>query len=386
MRVYPSYRQAVLHQRGLSSPRCDPTYCPHPPLLYDGGRVQHDPTLNIILWGSNWNTTGAATKAELLTLYANLSGSAFQKVLTQYYDTSGWVQSRVSIGGVYTDTSVAAPSNVTDSAIRSETSQAIATNGWQRTNDSQFIVLTAPGSTYGSGIDNGSFCGYHSYDAVGSSYTFVPYEGDAPFASLCLGYDPGRSAANVTSMAAAHEYAESATDPFVNAWLTSDGYEIGDICSTGDVLLPSGAHAQPLWDNHQATCVTSDSGFTPTVVTTVGSTGHIVTHIGSPSGTAVDLGSLGGGFTTVSAAADTANGPLIAGLAADGHVYAKEGDLSGAWVDEGGGNQAVSVASDPTNGPLIAVMSNGHANIKEGSLYSSWVDEGGGNAAVAVAG
>jgi hypothetical protein len=384
--------------------------------------VQHAPVLRVIFWGSNWNSTGAAaTRTELLNLYSNLAGSEFQNVMTQYYDTRGWVQTRVSLS-TYTDTSVAAPSNVTDAALQTEVASAISANGWTRTSDSQFIVLPAPGTAYDSSLSSMNACGYHSYDASHSSYTWVPFEGDQPWASRCLGYDPNRNPAHVASMVASHEYAESATDPYLNGWTTQDGYEIADICSTGDVALPSGAYGQPLWDNHQGTCVTSATATTPAVVGAVGSDGHTRVKIGDLYGTWIDMGV---GYTSVQVAGDPANGPLVAALGSNSHVYAKQGDIGagfvdetsgsqafsvatdashgpliavlngdhvyvkqglfGAWVDEGPSNQAVSVATDTSHGSLIAVLSNGHVNVKTGSPYASWVDEGAGNQAVSVA-
>jgi hypothetical protein len=147
---------------------------------------------------------------------------------------------------------------VNDAGLRAEVAHAISVNGWARNTNAQFVVLTAPGSTYASGFGAG-FCAYHGVDSAGSSYTFDPYVGDAPFNANCAGYDPHNNVDNVTSMLASHEYAESATDPAVNAWLTSDGYEVGDICASGDDLLPDGAHAQGLWDNFQNACSLADT-------------------------------------------------------------------------------------------------------------------------------
>jgi hypothetical protein len=165
----------------------------------------------------------------------------------------------VAVPGYYTDTSVGAPAGVNDSTLQAEVARAVQVNGWSRTFDAQFVVIPAPGSNYQSGFDTG-FCGYHGVDGAGSSYTFDAYIGDAPFAQGCAGYDANRNVNNVTSMIAAHEYAESVTDPHVDTWLTSDGYEIGDICASGDDLLPSGAYAQGLWDNRQNACSLSDAG------------------------------------------------------------------------------------------------------------------------------
>ncbi len=70
-----------------------------------------------------------------------------------------------------------------------------------------------------------------------------------------------------------------------------------------------------------------------------------------------------------------------------GEVYAKEGGLSAAWVDEFSGATQVAVASDGTNGPLIAVLTgSGQVYAKEGGLSAAWVDEYGGVSQIANAG
>jgi len=71
--------------------RCEPFYCPQPPLLYHEGKgVQHTPKLNVIFWGKNWEKApGSEVKAQLLSMYEGLSASAWQGVLTQYFDSTG---------------------------------------------------------------------------------------------------------------------------------------------------------------------------------------------------------------------------------------------------------------------------------------------------------
>ena len=77
---------------------------------------------------------------------------------------------------------------------------------------------------------------------------------------------------------------------------------------------------------------------------------------------------------------------VIGTLTNSGEVYAKEGGLSAAWVDEFGGATQIAVASDGTNGPLIAVLTgSGEVYAKEGGLSAAWVDEFGGATQIAVA-
>ncbi len=305
--------------------RCVENNCLKPPLLYHEGKgVQHSPKVYAILWGKNWETApGSELRTQLLKMYEGLSGSTWQGILTQYFDSTGRISSTMTIAS-YTDTGVTAPTSVNDHALREEVAGAVTAKSWTREFSSQFIVIPAPGATYteavsftanttagsptltsvssfssvvvgegvsGLGIPKNAtvasintgaktatlsvnatatasgvtlktegfdhkFCGYHGVNGSGSSYTFAAYAGEEPFKKGCILFDKKENADNVTSMIASHEYAESATDPQVepsaNAeWYTSELYEIGDICASGDSELPNGSWVQGIWDDHQ---------------------------------------------------------------------------------------------------------------------------------------
>jgi hypothetical protein len=249
--------------------QCKGSGCPEPPLLYHAGKgVQHSPKVYVVFWGSRWNESpGTTLHTQLVKLYEGISSSAWQGILTQYFDTTGRVSSTAS-AVFYTDTSVTAPSSVNNKKIEEEVASAVKARGWTREFDDQFVVVPAPGSTYETSFGEGGFCGYHGVDGSGSSYTFVAYPGEAPFKAGCIKYDRNENADNVTSMIAAHEYAESATDPqvepFANAeWYTGDGYEVADICATGDDEITSGplkgSFVQGLWDDHLSACELYDA-------------------------------------------------------------------------------------------------------------------------------
>ncbi len=247
-------------------PVCEGYGCPEPPLLYhNGAGVQHNPAMHVIFWGKKWTESpGAEAKTQLLKMYEGLSGSpsgaAWQGILTQYFDPTGRVSPSLSVDS-YVDTSVAAPTTVNDTKIKEEVVAAVKVKSWAREFGSQFVVIPAPGSTYEASFDK-SFCGYHGVDALGSSYTFIPYPGDEPFTG-CLVFDAEKNTANVTSMVASHEYAESATDPQVEPftkaeWYTHNEYEIADICASGDDKLSNGSWVQGIWDDSKGECSLSD--------------------------------------------------------------------------------------------------------------------------------
>ena len=253
--------------------RCDSGpfgYCPPPPLAYMGGYgVQHEPEIYPIFWGSNWNIEpGLAVRAELMALYEGLSGSAYQGILTQYFDSTGRVSANVKVASPYIDTHEGgAPETVSGADLATEMAYAAKAiqeregSGWVPNANDELVMLPAPGTTY----ELGGYCAFHGFGSVlghDTTSAFVPYAGDEPFAKGCLGYDAGKNAGHVTTMFASHEYAEIATDPNYNSgsqtWVDREGYEIGDICASGDDEIGGGVWVQGEWDNYQNACSLSD--------------------------------------------------------------------------------------------------------------------------------
>lgn len=246
---------------GKAGRRCEPGYCPTPPLAFHGSLtgVQHKPTVYLILWGSIWNNYASSTASWLKALYQNMGNSTWQGIMTQYSDYSSHVTMNATLGGVYTDTSVEAPTGVNETKIIEEADKVIASQNWPRTPNSQFVVATPIFTNYQSGFGS-NFCAYHGWTGY-ESYAFVPFP-SGPFEKNCLGYAPDGNPTSAMTVSASHEYAETATDPNPGdpAWITSDGYEIADICSTQGVLHgPGEAAVTELWDNSQERCTQADT-------------------------------------------------------------------------------------------------------------------------------
>ena len=84
----------------------------------------------------------------LLKLYEGLTGTAYQGILTQYFDSGGNISSTVKASS-YVDTSVAAPTELKSvEEIEAEITKASKAKGWPTELLAQFVVVTAPGTTY----------------------------------------------------------------------------------------------------------------------------------------------------------------------------------------------------------------------------------------------
>jgi streptogramin lyase len=216
--------------------------------------------VHVIFWGSHFETSteGKEVHSMVLKLFEGLTSSPYQGILTQYFDTTGRVGSSVTVGS-YIDKSVEAPSNLNGTKVEEEVASAISTNKWTIEPSAQFVVETAPGSTYESGFPGG--CAFHSYTSANAVYDFVPYQGDKQFIENgCVETgNPSKNPIRKTSKSTSHEYGEAATDPKINAWKAASGAEIADICQAQeDLELPDGAWVQNQYDDHQNKCSHED--------------------------------------------------------------------------------------------------------------------------------
>jgi hypothetical protein len=221
-----------------------------------GGPVASKPHVYEIFWGSNWNSEpGAAERTRLQTMFGEISNSAWQGILTQYWGPEGFVSSELSLGTPYTDGRVAAPSGLDTTKMRTEVSEAIKANeknGWPQTptaND-QFVLFVPPGTTYASEAEHLN-CGFHIRNGE--------------YAISYVGWDREESGTVHTcsrTVAAGHEYAESVSDPHFDAWKDwrfAQPDEIADICGFEERgFLPGGIEVPALWDTHLGRCAVSD--------------------------------------------------------------------------------------------------------------------------------
>jgi sugar lactone lactonase YvrE len=220
-----------------------------PPLRYHGGPVQHEPHVYAIFWGSGWNSESAAPTRTLISeMYEAISGSAYQGVLTQYFDHTGRISHTIKFTS-YTDTTNVVSPELNDGDFRTEVKAIVEEHALAHGVNDQFVVLPGPGSTYEPGFN--SFCAYHSwYGALETTYTWVPI-----FTSnIGCSYTSSGSLFPLS-----HEYGESATDPMLNSWYGTGGEsEIADLCGAGKL---GSFQVSKQWDDFQNAC--SDSDPTP---------------------------------------------------------------------------------------------------------------------------
>jgi len=238
-------------------------------LSYHGGPVLTVPKIYVVLWG--YKSAGDPDKVGvLLKHYLKVfGGSGIANVVTQYYQGSGGSQTFITndkpqLAGIWKDNTNPIPAHPTDAQVATEAGLLMAHFGFSA--NASYSVATAHNHSI-SGFGT-QYCAYHGSTNQGGhtiSYTNLPYQPDA--GSNCganiisppsdeTGTDEG------ISIVQGHEYAESTTDPQLNAWWDSgNGEEIGDLCAWTNIQNdPMGAGSytmQPEYSDATSSCVHS---------------------------------------------------------------------------------------------------------------------------------
>lgn len=230
-----------------------------------GGTIQTDPRIYLIFWGSGWYSDTSGVYQAEQSLFEHLAHTPWNRLLSQYNDTYGhFIHDDVTLAGVWTDPT--GPTTAIDGAqLQKEAANAASANHWTNNGNTQFVILPQSGSSYPNPTTIG-YCAYHlAYG--GYVMSLVPYLADAPFKSICTNYGPNQVARTTT--VSSHEYAESVSDPLVNAWVNhytnpvtgaKSDVENGDLCANSYTTLsgaPTTIYVQPMWSLASDTCVSS---------------------------------------------------------------------------------------------------------------------------------
>jgi serine protease len=271
---------------GCTEPNC--------PLAYNGGPVQHNPHVYLLLWGPNWTTDASqqAAATYLANFYAGLGVAppdSWSTITTQYSDSTGSPSfTGPAFVGEFNDASTP-PTGVTQPQLAAEADAFASARGITDLTDAQIVVATQSGTcpqgfySPKCGTTSG-YCAWHS--SSNEPYTNLPYLLDA-------GTGCGEDFVNPNgtndglSIVGGHEYAESITDPIPpTGWIDQNDSvscgEIGDKCAwggqlwgsndpSGNVTLSTGTFPmQSLWSNGANGCVMSGQGGDTVTVTNPG--------------------------------------------------------------------------------------------------------------------
>lgn len=242
---------AWVHVHGTKSPNGHapvPPYQGTPPLYYFGGPIVPTEHVVSIYWAASTIYTGgpaagtsgnAAADGSLVGYFlSNLGGSNYYNTNTTYYDTVGGghtVANALSYTG-YWAANVNAPSgsqNVSDASIQSEIISGFTSGKLTYDASTVYAVFSSGSVNLGGGFGS-QYCAYHgdfSWNGHVVLYAVMPYNVAAGFACTAGPSPNGDAAADAEVNTLAHELEEANTDPQLNAWYDSSGYEDADECA-----------------------------------------------------------------------------------------------------------------------------------------------------------
>ena len=197
----------------------------YPDMTYHGGKIMPRANATAIFWGTSWAHYTGLNISGMDSWYQGFGNSKYAKTSDEYTGTNGQVGPTLNYAGHYVDTSAAPMNGDNTSVILAEVCREITNpdpsgNGYY--------------PVYIDNLRHGDYyCAYHSYGSChGVPVQFAFFfkldtdTGCSPEDSSGL-HPAGLAAlANVSG----HELSEARTDPALNAWYDSLGYENGDKC------------------------------------------------------------------------------------------------------------------------------------------------------------
>jgi hypothetical protein len=217
-------------------------------IVYNTGPVMLGVNIYFILYGS-WNNPNGNTITTILGNFASSVGnSKWWNINTLYMDSGrGQVKPEVKLGqfidiGYAFKTSTDNGKNLTDARVRTAVSNAITAGNLPFDTNGVYIVVGSSDIRFPTECTQ--ICAYHQFTSVtkGGTTRNIKYALAADQSAACptacnvRSLSPnGNGAADSLVNFVAHEVAEAATDPLLNAWVNNPGtaslVENADLCN-----------------------------------------------------------------------------------------------------------------------------------------------------------
>jgi len=203
---------------------------------YHGGPVMLGTTSVYYIWYGNWTGNSATTILTDLAKY--IGGSQYFNINTTYYTTyftgsNQYVSNAVRYGGSSND-AYSYGTALSDFHIQSIVANQIGSGALPKDTNAVYFVLTSADVNETSGFCT-QYCGWHTHGTIGGldiKYAFVGNPDRCPSACAWQTKSPnGNAGADGMASIVAHELEEAVTDPDLNAWYDTRGYENADKCA-----------------------------------------------------------------------------------------------------------------------------------------------------------
>jgi Phosphate-induced protein 1 conserved region len=204
---------------------------------YYGGPMIETPTIYII-WYGNWNqANGSDTPAgqQIIKDWAVSIGNTPYYDLNKSLSINGYdLTGAVAYGGETSDAGTA--TTLSDADIQAIVNRNVGSGKPLPYNaNGVYFVVTSSNVNESSGFCT-NYCGWHTYGNVTAGHVRYSFVGNA---KRCLSACSAQSSVSPNNnpgvdgavSVLSHELEEAATDPDINAWLDSRGYENADKCA-----------------------------------------------------------------------------------------------------------------------------------------------------------
>jgi len=230
--------KAVMPIRGLAGPSGGGSTGSNG-INYHSGPVMNNGVNVYLIWYGSFNG-GSGSPAEFKTILTdfanNIGGTPYYNINTTYTNAAGQkVPNSVSVAGSMDFGYLSGKTRLTDTNIKTVVSNAISSGALGPADpDGLYFVITSKDVTASSGFCT-QYCGWHTHASIGGTdikYSFVGDTTRCPSACAWESTGPnGSSGADGSASILAHELEEAASDPDLNAWYDSSGYENADKCA-----------------------------------------------------------------------------------------------------------------------------------------------------------
>jgi hypothetical protein len=196
-------------------------------ISYHGGPVMLGTTNVYYIWYGDWSGN---TATEILADFAsNIGGSPYYNINTTYNNGGDSKLSNSVSQPVITSVTYPYGKSLSDAQIKQVVIDARPTDP-----NGVYFVLTSADVTASSGFCT-QYCGWHTHATIGGrdiKYSFVGNPDRCPSACAAQTTGPNDNAgADGMASIIAHELEEATTDPDLNAWYDTRGYENADKCA-----------------------------------------------------------------------------------------------------------------------------------------------------------
>jgi hypothetical protein len=202
-------------------------------ISYHGGPVILGRTNAYVIWYGGWGSS--STQSLVGTFLGAVGGSAYFNINPTYTNGAGVrVSNDVALAGSTSD-SYSQGTTLSDAGVQAVVAKAIANGSLPSDTNGVYFVLTSADVSESSGFLT-KYCGWHTHGSIGGKDVKYSFVGDASknlsaCAAQTTSSPNGNPAADAMISVIAHELEEAVTDPDLNAWFDSRGYENADKCA-----------------------------------------------------------------------------------------------------------------------------------------------------------